>query len=269
MKKGFTLAELLGVIVIIGLLLLLLIPLIINGIKSRQDDVKYIQDDIMEEIAGQYMDLDKEKYPGFAGDIYCISFKELSDAGLLDNVLGSLGDDDSYDINKTAIQVNVLDGGKKTYEVTNTNECSNKQSQNIIITVTPPNNKWALSKTVTIKYPDLGSGKTVFTKGFAHAMEIDETVTSPTFNIIKEYLTGDMPLYHMDVYRLNEKSDELGIEEYYDKGGVTIIEWADLIPDLLPPNRLDIKFKVIDEDTRVLLITPHGKEYEDICEAVL
>jgi len=116
---------------------------------------------------------------------------------------------------------------------------------------------------------DLGSGKTVFTKGFAHAMEIDETVTSPTFNIIKEYLTGDMPLYHMDVYRLNEKSDELGIEEYYDKGGVTIIEWADLIPDLLPPNRLDIKFKVIDEDTRVLLITPHGKEYEDICEAVL
>jgi len=160
MKKGFTLAELLGVIVIIGLLLLLLIPLIINGIKSRQDDVKYIQDDIMEEIAGQYMDLDKEKYPGFAGDIYCISFKELSDAGLLDKVLGSLGDDDSYDINKTAIQVNVLDGGKKTYEVTNTNECSNKQSQNIIITVTPPNNKWALSKTVTIKYPDLGSGKT-------------------------------------------------------------------------------------------------------------
>lgn len=116
---------------------------------------------------------------------------------------------------------------------------------------------------------DLGSGKTVFTKGFAHAMEIEETVTSPTFNIIKEYLTGDMPLYHMDVYRLNEKSDDLGIEEYYNKGGVTIIEWADLISEFLPENRLDIKFKVIDEDTRILLITPHGREYEDICEAVL
>jgi len=152
MKKGFTLAELLGVIVIIGLLLLLIIPLIINGIKSRQDDVKYIQDDIVSEIAGQYMDLDKEKYPGFAGDIYCITFKELSDAGMLDKILNSLGENNSYDINKTAIQVNVLDGGKKTYEIAKTSECSNKQNQNIIITVTPPNNKWAVSKTVTIKY---------------------------------------------------------------------------------------------------------------------
>ena len=64
---------------------------------------------------------------------------------------------------------------------------------------------------------DLGSGKTVFTKGFAQAMEITEEVTSPTFNIIKEYTSGDMPLYHMDVYRLDGKVDDLGIEEYYTK----------------------------------------------------
>ena len=104
---------------------------------------------------------------------------------------------------------------------------------------------------------DLGSGKTVFTKGFAHALEITEDVTSPTFNIIKEYQTGEMPLYH------------IGIEEYYKKGGITIIEWADTITDYLPDKRLDIKIKVIDEEKRIFVITPHGKKYEDLCEAVL
>ena len=64
---------------------------------------------------------------------------------------------------------------------------------------------------------DLGSGKTVFTKGFAQALEVKEDVTSPTFTIIKEYTSGEMPLYHMDVYRLDGKVDDLGIEEYYNK----------------------------------------------------
>ena len=80
---------------------------------------------------------------------------------------------------------------------------------------------------------DLGSGKTMFTKAFAQALEVTEEVTSPTFNIIKEYESGEIPLYHMDVYRLDGKVDELGIEEYYTKKGVTIIEWADLIEDYL------------------------------------
>ena len=118
-------------------------------------------------------------------------------------------------------------------------------------------------------YGELGSGKTVFTKGFASAMEIDETITSPTFNIIKEYTTGELPLYHMDVYRLNEDDDTFGIKDYFNKGGVTIIEWADVIKNKLPEKRLDIKFKVIDEDTRVLVFMPHGEEYEEICSAVL
>ncbi|CCZ60551.1 hypothetical conserved protein YdiB [Clostridium sp. CAG:710] len=116
---------------------------------------------------------------------------------------------------------------------------------------------------------DLGSGKTVFTKGFAQALGIEETVTSPTFNIIKEYPNGELPLYHMDVYRLDGKVDDLGIEDYYTRGGVTIIEWSDMIKDYLPEERLDIKFKVIDEDTRTLTFIPHGRIYEDICEAVL
>lgn len=116
---------------------------------------------------------------------------------------------------------------------------------------------------------DLGSGKTVFTKGFAHALGIDENITSPTFNIIKEYTTGEMPLYHMDVYRLDGNSDGIGIEEYFTKGGVVIIEWADTIADILPEERLDIKFKVVDENSRVLKFIPHGQKYEDICGAVL
>ena len=118
---------------------------------------------------------------------------------------------------------------------------------------------------------DLGSGKTIFTKGFASSLEVEEAITSPTFNIIKEYTSGQMPLYHMDVYRLDGKVDDLGIEEYFTKGGVTIIEWADMIPDYLPEERLEIKFRLSDEDedTRILTITPYGREYEDICEAIL
>ena len=118
---------------------------------------------------------------------------------------------------------------------------------------------------------ELGSGKTVFTKGFASSLEIEEEVTSPTFNIIKEYLSGEMPLFHMDVYRLEGSVEELGIEEYFTKKGITIIEWADMIEDYLPDKRLDIKIKssVEDEDKRIITITPHGKKYEDLCEAIL
>ena len=116
---------------------------------------------------------------------------------------------------------------------------------------------------------DLGSGKTVFTKGFAQALEVKEEVTSPTFTIIKEYTSGEMPLYHMDVYRLDGHVDDLGLEEYYKKGGICIIEWSESIEQYLPNQRLDIKFKIIGEEKRIISIYPHGKKYEDLCEAVL
>ncbi|MBQ9072442.1 MAG: tRNA (adenosine(37)-N6)-threonylcarbamoyltransferase complex ATPase subunit type 1 TsaE [Bacilli bacterium] len=116
---------------------------------------------------------------------------------------------------------------------------------------------------------ELGSGKTVFTKGIANALGIEDHITSPTFTIIKEYTTGEMPLYHMDVYRLDGNTDGVGIEEYYNKGGIVIIEWAKTIKDILPEERLEIKFKVVDENKRVLVITPYGKKYEEVCEAVL
>ena len=116
---------------------------------------------------------------------------------------------------------------------------------------------------------ELGSGKTVFTKGIAHALGIEENITSPTFTIIKEYTTGEMPLYHMDVYRLDGNTEGVGIEEYYIKGGIVIIEWAKTIKDILPEERLEIKIKVIDENRRMLVITPQGQKYEELCEAVL
>lgn len=117
---------------------------------------------------------------------------------------------------------------------------------------------------------DLGSGKTLFTKAFAKSMGISENITSPTFNIIKEYDGEEgYKLYHMDVYRLSESKEDIGISEYFNKGGVTIIEWADLISDILPKDRLDIRIKIVDENKRVFYITPYGEEYNDLCERVL
>ena len=115
---------------------------------------------------------------------------------------------------------------------------------------------------------ELGSGKTIFTKGFGNALGIKESITSPTFNIIKEY-DGELPLYHMDVYRLDGDTQGVGIEDYYTKGGVVIIEWANTIKEILPEERLDIKIKVAGENSRILIVTPHGKQYEELCEAVL
>lgn len=116
---------------------------------------------------------------------------------------------------------------------------------------------------------ELGSGKTVFVKGFAKALGINDIITSPTFSLIKEYLNGEMPLYHMDVYRLNDSNKDFGFNDYLNMNGICIIEWPEMIQDMLPEERLEVKIRVLDEDTRVLIFTPHGKKYEDLCEAVL
>ena len=116
---------------------------------------------------------------------------------------------------------------------------------------------------------ELGCGKTVFVKGFANALGIEDNITSPTFTIIKEYPNGELPLYHMDVYRFDEVSENVGITDYFNKGGVTIIEWSELVSDKLPSERLDIKFKIIDENTRVLVFKPYGSKYEELCDSVL
>ena len=116
---------------------------------------------------------------------------------------------------------------------------------------------------------ELGSGKTVFVKGFAKSLGLEENITSPTFNIVKEYQSGEMPLYHMDVYRLENADDSVGFNDYFNSKGISIIEWSELIEDILPEERLDIKFRVLDENTRIIKLTPHGEKYEDIVNYVI
>lgn len=116
---------------------------------------------------------------------------------------------------------------------------------------------------------ELGSGKTIFVKGFAKALGIEDNITSPTFNIVKEYNTGELPLYHMDVYRLEDGDESIDFNGYFQNGGITIIEWSDIIKDKLPEDRIDITFKIVDENVRVLSIKPHGTLYEELCDSAL
>ena len=85
---------------------------------------------------------------------------------------------------------------------------------------------------------DLGVGKTVFTQGLAAGLGITEPVNSPTFTIVKEYTDGRLPLYHFDVYRITDPDEmfNIGAEEYFFGEGVCVVEWADLIAELLPEN---------------------------------
>ena len=89
---------------------------------------------------------------------------------------------------------------------------------------------------------DLGVGKTVFTKGLAKGLGIEEPVSSPTFTIVQIYEEGRMPLYHFDVYRIGdvEEMDEIGYEDCIYGEGVSLIEWADLISEILPEKRTEI-----------------------------
>ncbi len=83
---------------------------------------------------------------------------------------------------------------------------------------------------------DLGVGKTVLTQGFANGLSIDEPICSPTFTIVQVYDSGRLPFYHFDVYRIGdiEEMDEIGYEDYIYSDGVSLIEWANLIEDILP-----------------------------------
>ena len=92
---------------------------------------------------------------------------------------------------------------------------------------------------------DLGVGKTVFTKGFGKGLGIDEPICSPTFTIMQIYESGRLPLYHFDVYRIGdvEEMDEIGYEDYIYGEGVSLIEWANLIEEILPEHYTEIKIE--------------------------
>ena len=114
---------------------------------------------------------------------------------------------------------------------------------------------------------DLGAGKTTFTKGLAQGLEIKKTVNSPTFTIIKEY-KGKLPLYHMDVYRVADAFEDLGFDEYFEGEGVTVVEWAHLIEEQLPEDRLTIFLYREETDQRRMVFVPQGKRYEQLCKEI-
>jgi tRNA threonylcarbamoyladenosine biosynthesis protein TsaE len=109
---------------------------------------------------------------------------------------------------------------------------------------------------------ELGAGKTTLAKGIAQGLGVSDEITSPTFTIINEYTSGCLPLYHFDVYRLGEGEDacagmeELGYEEYFFGDGVTIVEWADLVRDLIPADAICITLSYgPDADTREVVVS--------------
>ncbi len=119
---------------------------------------------------------------------------------------------------------------------------------------------------------ELGSGKTCFAAGVAKGLGIIERVTSPTFNLINEY-DGKLPLYHLDVYRLAspEELEDLGFEEYFYGSGITMVEWAELVEQYLPAERLDIFIEKQqgDDNLRILRIIPRGVRYNKLVEELM
>ena len=99
--------------------------------------------------------------------------------------------------------------------------------------------------TVVALNGDLGAGKTVFTKGFAKGLGIEEDVNSPTFNILKTYSGGRLVLHHFDVYRIGDPSemDEIGYEDCFFGDGVSLVEWADILPEIMPPETVYIRIE--------------------------
>lgn len=117
---------------------------------------------------------------------------------------------------------------------------------------------------------ELGAGKTTFTKGFAKALGVERLIKSPTYTLIREYTEGRMPLYHMDLYRLEEDgADALGLEEYFNGEGVCIVEWGSLVPDQLPKEYLLIELSRTEtesEDEREYRFVALGERYETMID---
>jgi tRNA threonylcarbamoyladenosine biosynthesis protein TsaE len=118
---------------------------------------------------------------------------------------------------------------------------------------------------------ELGSGKTLFVGGLACGLgvEPDTAVTSPTFTLVHRYL-GRLPLYHIDLYRIDRPEElyDLGLEEYLDRDGVTVVEWADRGAAILPMERLTVAFRRTGVSTRAIELAPVGVRYRELMRAV-
>ncbi|ALS37239.1 tRNA (adenosine(37)-N6)-threonylcarbamoyltransferase complex ATPase subunit type 1 TsaE [Enterococcus rotai] len=117
---------------------------------------------------------------------------------------------------------------------------------------------------------DLGAGKTTMTKGIALGLGIDQMIKSPTYTIIREYQQGRLPLYHMDVYRIENGADDLGLDEYFEGDGLSVVEWGKLLGEFLPADYLDITIEKDPEDMekRKLLIQAFGEKSEQFLNRI-
>lgn len=110
---------------------------------------------------------------------------------------------------------------------------------------------------------DLGAGKTTLTKSIGKAIGVKKVINSPTFTILKTYY-GNMPLYHIDAYRLEGISQDLGFEEVFDADGVCVVEWPGFIEEQLPEQRLEIEIRRTAEEERTFILKAVGEAYEKI-----
>jgi tRNA threonylcarbamoyladenosine biosynthesis protein TsaE len=107
------------------------------------------------------------------------------------------------------------------------------------------------SKKVVALYGNLGTGKTTLTKKIAEKLSVTENITSPTFTIVNEYRSGETPLFHFDLYRIENKEEldlAFDINEYFKKDGISIIEWPEIIEDILPEETVKIRIEYVKED---------------------
>jgi len=119
---------------------------------------------------------------------------------------------------------------------------------------------------------DLGAGKTTFTKGIGAGLNVERIIKSPTYTIVREYKEGQMPLYHIDLYRLEESEvTDLGLDDYFRGEGLSVVEWSSVAPEDLPLDHLKINLEVdpTSPKQRTITLTTSGSEYETVLQQFL
>jgi tRNA threonylcarbamoyladenosine biosynthesis protein TsaE len=111
---------------------------------------------------------------------------------------------------------------------------------------------------------DLGAGKTTFVRGLARSLGVTDDVTSPTFVLMKQY-QGRLPLVHVDLYRMNRVQEllDLGFDELLDGSAIVVIEWGDMVEDLLPPDHIEVRLMIGESSERVVELVPHGPAWAE------
>lgn len=118
---------------------------------------------------------------------------------------------------------------------------------------------------------DLGAGKTTLTKGIAQGLGIDQMIKSPTYTIIREYNQGRLPLYHMDIYRVAASGADLGLDEYFEGEGLSVVEWGNLLEEALPEDYLELVLEKSDTDLekRYVKLHAYGEQGSDFKKRIM